>query len=213
MKLTFVFMAIALSTALAIGLWLSFASPFVTEEQMAEFENEIGAVPATPADGPEPVSGRASLSSLLELNESLECEFRFSDENGSGEGTSFVANGQLRMDAQYQTSAGQDMVSSYIVTNDTAYVWTDMDGDTMAMMFPADDEMMDFESAAEDETGQFINPSEAVQYTCKPWSVDNSVFVPPSDIEFMDFSSMLEGAFDPAMMEGDFDPAMMPVSR
>lgn len=199
MKLTFVFFAIAILATIGIGFWLSFASPLVTEREVAQVVEE-GAVPATPAATPEQISGRASLTTLLDTAEPIECTFRFNDENVAGEGTSFIADGQIRVDALYSMTAGESMTSSYILTDETTYVWTSGGSTNVAMMFPTDNDTMDFEAAAEDETGQFINPAEAVQYTCAPWVVDNSVFTPPADIDFMDFSSMMQGSFDASML-------------
>lgn len=192
MKLTFVFFAIAICATLAIGLWLSFASPLVTEEQLVE----VGAVPATPATMPEQIAGRASLASLRNQTEALECEFRFNDEAGEGQGNSFVADGQLRVDTLYTMVDGTTTVSSFILTDATTYVWTEADGERQAMSFPTHSSTMDFEAAAADETGQLINPEETVQYTCVPWEVDNSVFVPPAGLEFIDLGVMMEGVID-----------------
>jgi hypothetical protein len=47
-----------------------------------------------------------------------------------------------------------------------------------------------------------VTPDMDVDYNCKPWRVDGSVFVPPATIEFMDMSEMQK------MMEGM--GAMMP---
>jgi len=53
--------------------------------------------------------------------------------------------------------------------------------------------MADENIEEETEEIEYTNQTQDFDYKCTPWSVDNSVFELPENIEFMDLSEMMKG--------------------
>ena len=90
---------------------------------------------------------------------------------------------------------GQRMISHMISKDDTSYNWQDgqttgfmmkIDPDTLS---PGDDEKNN--GLPDSEKNQPIDPDKVVDYKCSPWNADNSLFNPPQNIKFTDYSSMM----------------------
>lgn len=176
------------------------------EASDAQSQAESQAVAETATDDTNrtasPLKGDGALRDLIARGEALECSFTFADEEGvAGEGTSFFANGQMRMDAVVTQDNSEHMVS-YILKDDTMYTWgTSADMGQFAITMPG---TMNTELDATSEAEAPVGVDEDVTYDCKSWSVDNSVFAIPADLEFMDMGAIMEQSFegmDPAQME------------
>jgi hypothetical protein len=146
----------------------------------------------------ETMKGQNSIMSLFKLGKSMECTFSFSSDGMRGEGTGFFADGNARVDSLY-TGTGSAPTASYMISdasNKVMYTWTLDDGVAQGVKMAIPDEVpsgdVDTESKPSPMPSQEagVTPETDVEYNCKPWTVDNSVFVPPSDVEFMDMTSM-----------------------
>jgi hypothetical protein len=150
---------------------------------------------------PEMMSGKGSLRSLLGLGKSQECTFVVRTDGVVQEGSAFYDGGNARIDTLV-TTPGAAPVASYVIMNqdsNTMYMWgTAQAGQGIKMTIPQEGDMpvADTTSSGDDTAVPAVTPDMDVDYTCKSWRVDGSVFVPPSDIEFMDMSEMQK------MMEG-----------
>lgn len=140
-------------------------------------------------------TGVGSFGSLLGLGQSITCTYSYADEMGSGSGTSYFADGKMRVDATMSTDEGT--MDTHMI-NDGSYVYTwSVDGaDRFAMKMPVPDETMVAEDYDTPEMGSEsqVSMDQSVEYECDRWSVDTSVFVPPSSVEFMDFGTMMQDA-------------------
>jgi hypothetical protein len=146
----------------------------------------------------ETMKGKNSIMSLFKLGKSMECTFAFSSDGMRGEGTGFFADGNARVDSLY-TGTGSAPTASYMISdasNKVMYTWTLDDGVAQGVKMAIPDEVpsgdVDTESKPSPMPSQEagVTPETDVEYNCKPWTVDSSVFVPPSDVEFMDMTSM-----------------------
>ncbi len=145
----------------------------------------------------ETMKGKNSIMSLLKLGKSMECTFSFSSGGLRGEGTGFFDNGNARVDSLY-TSTSSAPTASYMITDAPSkmmYMWTLNDGVSQGVKMAIPDDTAPATDAPKTtpmppvkDAG--VTPETDVEYDCKPWSVDNSVFIPPSDVEFMDMTNM-----------------------
>jgi hypothetical protein len=142
------------------------------------------------------IKGKDSILSLLKLGKSLECTFSFSSGDMKGEGTGYFHEGSSRVDSLY-TGGGEMPVASYMITDgksNTMYSWFlangTLSGMKMAIPSYTDDEGNAISAPQAQAANDQVNTETPVTYACKPWTVDSSVFVPPSDVEFMDMTSM-----------------------
>lgn len=83
-------------------------------------------------------------------------------------------------------------VSSIIVLENTMYVWTELSGESYGVKMPVT-------AAGADDvpTQEPVGLDERVQYSCQEWSqVDQSVFIPPTDVLFQDLSEVLQSGME-----------------
>ena len=113
------------------------------------------------------------------------CEIKFSQENNQNQGTVYVANGKMRNDST-ATVSGKTMVSHMILDNNTVYTW--MEGQTTGFKMQA---TATEEQKTDGQQKRPVDLDQKVDYSCEGWSVDGSVFVPPANITFTDFSSLI----------------------
>lgn len=170
----------------------------------ALFGSEPAAVPATTGNQSDstvvdestftdrPLSGIGTLSDLSALSQDLECQVSFTpeDQEASVDGTYFVSQGQMRADFLVWSAELGNQVSSMIVLPEVTYVWSDIDGETYGMTFQT--------STFDDEGSEVVDDTvvrldEEVEYTCSEWqNVDRSVFQPPADVQFQDYSDLMQ---------------------
>ncbi len=148
-------------------------------------------VPEAVAVVEEPVVGEGSLLSLLTQAVPLECTITYRDPEGTDvTGTYFVAGGKVRGDFIVKVQ-GTDSVSSMIIADETFYSWSEIEGETYGMKarLSAVTEVTD-DSSPDVNTPVPLDTN--VRYDCRPWIlVDGSVFVPPGDVLFQDFSALM----------------------
>jgi len=146
-------------------------------------------------------SGGNSLRGLLTSGSNQQCSFKDED----SEGTVYVAAERMR--GNFTTTVdGKTTVAHMIIDNNTMYNW--VDGENTGFTFAFDPEDADVEEGEADtptQSDESVDLDKEVDYNCSPWSVDNSFFTPPADVDFQDFSSMMpQGAEVP--QGTDFTP-------
>jgi len=149
----------------------------------------------TETTNPDELKGKNSIMSLFKMGKSMECTFVFTGEGMRSEGTGFFDNGNARIDSL--SSLNSTQLATYLIIDSSSnkmYTWTLQDGKTdgFVMTLPKDGETgkppMPGTDPRKDTTA--VTPESPVDYNCKPWTVDSSVFIPPTDVEFMDMSNM-----------------------
>lgn len=145
----------------------------------------------------EPRSGTASLKELQSWGDNIECTISFETDDfvysdgrmQSIEGTYFVGGGKIRGDflTQAPDLSGQ-ILTSMIIDGSQMYLWSEIEGGQYGMK-------MDLSDADQTpvDTNEPISLDEAVTYNCKQWKeVDNTIFLPPSNILFNDMNELLQ---------------------
>jgi hypothetical protein len=136
------------------------------------------------------VTGQDSFKSLLALGKTLECTFRTNDEKMPAEGTAFFNKGKLRVDTMYTGASSSVETANMIISDDTMYTWSKTSAGSFAIKMPLSAIPV---SPTNTQPEKSVSLESKVQYDCKPWQVDGSVFVPPTDITFMDMGEMMKG--------------------
>ncbi len=138
-------------------------------------------------------SGVKSLKELLASGVPQKCTFASDDESGKTEGTSYIAGGKVRADFTSTINA-KTTVSHMISDNKTSYIWTDGDKTGFKMTITETDTNAT-DSPVTGETASQGNEADLDQksdYKCSVWVPDNSMFTPPADVKFTDFSEMFK---------------------
>lgn len=166
-----------------------------------EEQNNTDPVSATKKE----FSGTGTLESLRLLGDDVECTIAYVLEDGEqpAEGTFFASEGKIRGDFLVPSPdlVGQNL-SSMILDGQTMYTWTEIDGEAYGVKI----NLTDFVNNGVD-TYEPVSMDAEVSYECKPWlTVDDSVFVPPTDVLFQDMSLLLKSGMEYGTVyeEGEF---------
>lgn len=142
---------------------------------------------------PTMVVGEGSLNDLLKRGENLECSIVYNDkiDDEAVEGSYFTS--QERMRGDFLVNEGeQQILSSMIIKDEVMYSWSEIDGDKFGMKVDLNELAKIKAEGKALDTREPVPLDDTVKYDCKPWNnVDGSIFEPPTDILFRDFSSLM----------------------
>lgn len=131
-------------------------------------------------------NAKGSLRSLLALGKNTMCTFTSVVENSTSSGTVYIAaDGSMSGDFSSQTSSG-NITSHMIMKGGTSYVWSGTQGAKMNVSASA--------ATTSSNTNQSVDLDAQVDYDCKNWTLDNSKFTVPTNVNFVDIEAMMKGA-------------------
>lgn len=134
-------------------------------------------------------SGSGSFAELIERGDDVQCEFTYNDEASGANvsGTMYVTDGGDRFRGDFTMEQNGQTFESHIIRDDTtAYTWGQTPYGTMGTTFQINEP----EDISEAEG---LSSDQEVEYSCSGWSVNQQLFVPPSDVEFTDMTEQLDG--------------------
>lgn len=140
-------------------------------------------------------SGVKTLGELISSGVPQKCSVSETDESGSKtEGTTYVASGKVRADFT-STTSGKATVSHMISDGKTSYIWSDDSKDgikTTIQPGASPSSVPTTETTSQTSSSTGTDLSQKGNYNCSAWLPDSSVFSPPGDIKFSDFSEMMK---------------------
>ncbi len=145
----------------------------------------------------------ASALEMLGRGRSLHCTFSYEDpKDGSKQSGDFYVDGQskkFRSEGESTTKATKESPAMNIkmksISDGTyAYSWTSLNEKTG---FKMKLDRATTASTTKSQETQDIN--QALKFKCRPWSVDNSMFVVPADINFTDMDEMMKKLTTPSV--------------
>lgn len=141
-------------------------APIVTKTAVPTKSGTAKTVPAK-------VSGYQSLAYLASLKEPLVCSIQSNEPNRLG--TAYVADGRLRADVRTYSGGA---ITSMISDGSSLYVWKS--GATKGLQLPS--ALSVAGSAVATQGG--LDPATDVSFSCNTWTIDPSVFSPPTAVSF-----------------------------
>jgi hypothetical protein len=143
-------------------------------------KNKTAPAPAVTAPDAGPTKATAAeakgtIKSLLTSGVPQSCTFT-SEKQASTSGSVYIADGKMRADF-ISTNEGQSINGHMIITSGYSYIWTDLVKRGMKVALTET-------QASGSANNQGMDVNQTVGYTCKPWSVDESKFILPTDIPF-----------------------------
>jgi hypothetical protein len=186
------------------GVWYFTSSGSPTEEATTNTDTERTTEVAPETTEPENLSGFGSLGNIMGFGDNVRCEFTSTFEGQTSEGTLVTDSERFRLEATITDPESGTIMSNIINDGTHTYTWGTSPEGAMAFKM-ANQEFeaettTDFAPTAPSEQAQ-VDFEQQVEYDCNRWSVDNSAFVPPSDVEFMDMEAMMQEALQ-GMPEG-----------
>lgn len=150
--------------------------------QSSETGNEAS-LTASAVRTPSQVSG--SVDDLLALGEDVVCTFEEQHVQGMVRGDVYVSGARLRSNFAFVSEQG-NFEGSMIRDGEYVYTW----GGTPFGQFASKIAFRDFDE--EYIASQIpVDMTNDLDYTCEAWNVDASVFVLPTDIEFVEIDMSL----------------------
>ena len=132
-----------------------------------------------------------SLNTLVNLGRDIKCTFRASETEGEYAQTTYVSGEKIRTDMK-MTFDGKTQNVYSIMDDSWIYTWNDITPGKGTKMNIDTFKDQDYIEETDSEEEFQINPDETHSFKCVAWVPDTSKFVPPSDVEFMDLSSITD---------------------
>lgn len=153
-------------------------------------QNTPATVQNVAQNNPSPTSGNVitSIKDALANSQSLECTY--ADDKGTTN-VAYIKNGAIRSDF---TGTTPQESGSVIMKDNKMYFWN---GKTGFMMTFDPSQLGTVTPGTQKVTPGQKNPNDVVEdlekykQNCKQATVDDSLFVPPTDVKFTDFSSLM----------------------
>ncbi|MFA7286295.1 MAG: hypothetical protein WC052_01350 [Patescibacteria group bacterium] len=181
-KVVSIVVAVLVTLGLASGVYFMVGSPSKTElqvDQAIQIDTQEQAETDS-ANVTEP-SKSTSLKILLASGQPQRCQFIDSTDPFKTQGTVFINGGKVRGDLM-STRDSKIMKFHMIGDMETNYVWVE------GMTTGAKSTVKSSSAVPGDDKWQGIDNDKEADYRCDPWIVDSSLFVLPTNIEFIDMS-------------------------
>lgn len=189
-------LGILISVVLVAALVLIFTSS--SKETAVPAENQTN-LNQTQTENSTPRSGVGLLGSLAASTEPIECaiSYRANTEVEEIEGTFFSRAGKVRADFLQEDETLGQILTSYVIREDTLYLWSEIEGESYGVKTTANSE-------ASADVPLPVPEDESVRYVCTDWvAIDDSIFEIPTDILFQD-AAEVEIEYGTVYEEGEF---------
>ncbi len=139
-----------------------------------------------------------SLKELMNLGKSLKCHWELSDqEEGSiGKGTIYLSGKKFRQEITIGT-VGENLAGGKffsISDGEWVYNWNSIEKQGVKVQLSEMEKMakqnQNQEQNQMNQPNQQLNLEEKFQYQCEDWNVDENLFIPDQEIQFMDMGEM-----------------------
>lgn len=128
----------------------------------------------------------ASITDLFTSGQSKICTFDTKTDKGETSGTVYVTKDMAKADFT-MTDNGKSTATHLIRNGNLFYIW----GDSFPTGIKMTMDVNEMASKMNSTNYAAFNPNDKVSYSCKDWSVDNSMFTVPANLKFTDLSSMM----------------------
>lgn len=168
-----------------------FTSLLLTSILLTGCNKKIVPTTGTTIDSPETSQEESITSNLFDLikeGKTIKCSFSMSDENGTNSGTTYVSGSKLSSVFKIKPNEGAEIESNTIMDGDWVYIWsTNMPQGTK--MKVSEIPSQDADNTTKQQFETLNNP---FAYKCSPWTADNTKFIPPSEIQFVDLTETMK---------------------
>ncbi len=127
----------------------------------------------------------STLSSLSNGGESRKCDISYSGAKGDANGLVYTdGKGRIRADVDYNPAEGKTGTASTLITKSKAYFWLTSEGKSYGFSFSTS-MLNDSNSRSTVKNSGGISPDDKVMMNCEKWKIDESVMVPPKNVNFI----------------------------
>ncbi len=131
----------------------------------------------------------ASINKLLERGGNAKCTYDYTDDDGNrSSGTAYFSDQRMFGDFTTAQVGGMTLQSNVLNVDKTQYVW---DKDKKEG-YKLDLSVIKSQDEKENQSNNSVDQDKEFDFTCVSWSVDDSVFDVPSDVNFIDNTAAIE---------------------
>ncbi len=139
---------------------------------------------------PQESQNRGSLKSLLAKGKDLSCAF--TSNQGKTKGMVFISGKKMVGDFTTTESDNKQVESHMIQDDQYSYFWSSAAVQGTKIKISTIEQVTPSPTASSQTQNQGVDINQDVDYQCSDWTVDNSKFVPPSNVTFMDVSALMQ---------------------
>ncbi len=155
--------------------------------------NKSGGLPSTTSTPSGQTTGSVFSSIKDALSKSLSLECSFTDTEGR-QTKSYVKNGAVRADI---TAPKVEDSGSVIVKDKKIYFWNSKGGFMMEVPETTPGAGQPSGTGSQAQAGNVLDTMEKYKSSCKPGVVADNLFIPPTTVQFQDFSKMMQPSAPP----------------
>jgi hypothetical protein len=155
----------------------------------------LGDTPESPRPGTVVAQGVSTFATLYSTTDVSKCMFSTDAIGGDSlptNGVVYTAGGRVRVDTTIIEN-NEEMSFSSIDDGTYTYSWGKNSTGSFAIKSKRIDAGADTELPVTEETPAF-DFNQEVEYDCEVWNLDESVFLPPSDVSFIDMTDLQAGS-------------------
>lgn len=174
-------------TLTVVIILLLLGGGYIASQQM---KTKSADTPQTAKKETKDTSMMTSIKDLLSSGKTQMCTYEYSNEKtGTSKGTTYIANGKMRTDYESTYGDGKTYSGSMINDGTYMYMWTATPPQGMKLKITAE---MDKQIEEAKQNQAYIDPNTPMSYRCNNWSNDATIFTPPAEVTFTDYSAQME---------------------
>lgn len=132
----------------------------------------------------------ATIEEMAKKGKPYQCEYSMTTDGITQEGVLYIAGTEkMRGDIVVDMASGEKSNTHFIKDGNVQYVWTDEQPQGMKMTITEED--MEKAKEMADKNQASVDMDTKVNLKCRKWSPDKGLLEPPSNIEFMDLTEMM----------------------
>lgn len=184
-KVPFIIAAVV-GVALAIGGGVWYVNSRSQDEQNANQTTNTSMPETTSQESAQ----AKTIAGFLAADKTQKCTFSYKEGTTDISGTMYFATGR-KMSGDFKTvTEGTATNGNMIITKDTQYFWTPDTNKGVKVTLTTAEANNETATPDASPTGQGLDLDKNYDFNCSEWSIDESKFVVPSNVEFMDLSQV-----------------------
>lgn len=135
---------------------------------------------------------KGNIQDLFARGANLQCTFKYEEGEGTSEGTTYVSGKKMRGSFLLTQSDGTKMQSNVIQDGSYGYTWIEGQEQGTKIKIETSEKIVDEMKDDSKKADLFALDNKNINYDCKSWNVDSSMFAPPANVKFQDLSAQVE---------------------
>lgn len=138
----------------------------------------------------EAASDAKTVASILSAGKTQKCTFSYKEGTTDISGTMYFSSGR-KMSGDFKTiTEGQTTNGNMIISDNTQYFWTPDTNKGVKINLTSAESSTDGSSSGSTSASQGLDLDKNYDFNCSSWTLDETKFVVPTNVEFMDLSNI-----------------------